>query len=123
MAKLNDLTGRQFGDLLVIERAENAISAGIETQWLCKCKCGNLTVVRYKNLINGHTSSCGCKKFRKKNETEIKPYRNGCVYNEEGLICFDYDACDKCGWNPFNKELLQRRLELRGERKAANVVT
>lgn len=28
--------------------------------WLCKCDCGNTTIVSGKNLRNGNTKSCGC---------------------------------------------------------------
>lgn len=30
------------------------------TKWLCKCDCGNETIVIQKNLCNGNTKSCGC---------------------------------------------------------------
>jgi len=30
--------------------------------WLCICRCGKLTLVRYGNLQSGHTTSCGCQK-------------------------------------------------------------
>lgn len=29
-------------------------------RWLCKCDCGNETIVTQKNLCNGNTKSCGC---------------------------------------------------------------
>lgn len=58
MGKLIDLTGQQFGRLLVIERAEN--SSDGRAQWYCQCKCGNYTIVRGKDLRRMHTTSCGC---------------------------------------------------------------
>lgn len=57
MGKLNDLTGRVFGRLEVLSRAENI---GKQTAWLCKCSCGSETIVTAGNLQNGHTQSCGC---------------------------------------------------------------
>lgn len=30
------------------------------TYWLCKCECGNETIVSAQHLKNGHTKSCGC---------------------------------------------------------------
>ena len=29
-------------------------------QWLCKCDCGNETIIRGANLRRGITKSCGC---------------------------------------------------------------
>lgn len=56
MSRLIDLTGQIFGDLEVLERAEN--SADGKAQWLCKCKCGNTRMVVGKYLRNGQTKSC-----------------------------------------------------------------
>lgn len=53
-----DLTGIRFGRLTVIERAANNNSG--DTRWLCKCDCGNTTVITSYDLQNGHTRSCGC---------------------------------------------------------------
>ena len=55
--KLIDLTGRRFGKLVVIERAENV---GKRIKWKCQCDCGKQTVVYGENLVKGHTTSCGC---------------------------------------------------------------
>lgn len=55
--KLDDLTGRKFGRLVVICRAANI---GRKTAWLCKCDCGNTKVSTMSNLKSGHVTSCGC---------------------------------------------------------------
>lgn len=52
-----DLTGQKFGQLTAIKRGENI---GKYTRWLCKCDCGNESLVRTDYLRNGHTTSCGC---------------------------------------------------------------
>ena len=54
---IEDLAGLTFGKLTVLELAEwkNGTS-----YWRCRCNCGNETVVRYSNLVSGHTKSCGC---------------------------------------------------------------
>ena len=57
MSKLVDLTGRRFGRLIVVARAENI---GKNSAWQCRCDCGNNTVVSAPNLKSGATSSCGC---------------------------------------------------------------
>ena len=57
MSKLIDLTGKKFGRLTVIKRAENR---GKQVRWLCKCDCGGETITSSQNLREGHTKSCGC---------------------------------------------------------------
>lgn len=52
-----DLTGKHFGNLLVLSRAE---SPNKQAAWRCRCDCGNETVVLGWNLRSGHTISCGC---------------------------------------------------------------
>lgn len=54
----NDLTGRRFGRLSVIEyydKVANSIS-----RWRCLCECGTETVCRIGNLTSGDSTSCGC---------------------------------------------------------------
>lgn len=57
-----DLAGRRFGRLLVLERAEDHITKSGKRikRWKCLCDCGNETIVRYGNLKNSKTNSCGC---------------------------------------------------------------
>lgn len=64
MGKMNDLTGRTFGLLYVIGRAED-LKPG-RPSWNCKCKCGNLVRVSSTNLTktNG-TKSCGCLRHKR----------------------------------------------------------
>ena len=68
MGKLQNLIGQKFGKLTVIERAENYVSpkGQQQTQWLCKCDCGNECVVWGTSLKNQLTTSCGCKGRGKK---------------------------------------------------------
>lgn len=58
-------TGFRYGKLTVIRQAdskyrkhENGRSYPIN-MWLCKCDCGNETIVSQSHLISGHTKSCG----------------------------------------------------------------
>ena len=57
MKKVIDMVGRRFGRLTVIEEAGRKRK---EVTWKCKCDCGNETLVRSSNLLNGTTTSCGC---------------------------------------------------------------
>ena len=63
-SKIKDLTGLQFGRLLVIKRADDIINKdGTHTPaWLCECQCSLKTrkPVRHYGLLSGNTKSCGC---------------------------------------------------------------
>lgn len=57
-----DMVGRRCGHLIVI--AKNDVYKGYDTRWICRCDCGNQTIVRGSYLRNGHTKSCGnCQRF------------------------------------------------------------
>ena len=48
-----DLTGKRFGRLVVISYKR-------ESKWLCRCDCGNESLVRSDHLKSAATRSCGC---------------------------------------------------------------
>lgn len=55
-----ELEGQTFGRLKVLERrGSNECN---KAQWLCRCDCGNATIVTSGNLNSGNTKSCGCLK-------------------------------------------------------------
>ena len=56
MKKRIDLTGRQFGDLTVKEKAETNKKG---RYWTCTCVCGNEIVVKQSDLKNRVITSCG----------------------------------------------------------------
>ena len=56
--ELNDLTGRQFGKLTVVSRAQNNKRG--RAMWKCVCECGRTSIVVGYNLTGGTTRSCGC---------------------------------------------------------------
>ena len=61
MGKFIDLTGRRFGRLTVIERAESEFTGGEpQAVWRCHCDCGQESFVISANLRSGGTKSCGC---------------------------------------------------------------
>lgn len=55
--KADDLTGRKYGRLKVISRAENRSG---KPAWNCICDCGNKTITPSVRMKNGSTRSCGC---------------------------------------------------------------
>lgn len=69
---LTDLSCLKFGRLTVVERIEKN---GKRNYWLCKCDCGNISVVETFKLKSGHTQSCGCL-HKEKFKPEIKDLTN-----------------------------------------------
>lgn len=56
-----DHTGERFGNLVVLERSYNKKPmSGQNAMWLCKCDCGNYSIVSSACLVTGSTKSCGC---------------------------------------------------------------
>lgn len=72
-----DLSGKQFGKLLVLSRSEYSKTAHAYL-WNCQCECGNIVKVSGNNLKNGHTKSCGCLKIKKQKTHELSDTR---LYN------------------------------------------
>lgn len=62
MSQFVDLSGKRFGMLTVIKRANDRIqpSGQRKTMWECKCDCGRTVCVIGSNLKRGISSSCGC---------------------------------------------------------------
>lgn len=54
----NDLVGKRFGRLVVIERRGSSNRG--DSLWLCECDCGNQKVILNGALVSGATKSCGC---------------------------------------------------------------
>lgn len=60
MGSFIDLTGKKFGRLLVLRKAEE--KRGKEIVWVCQCDCGKEHHVAGSDLRSGKTKSCGCYK-------------------------------------------------------------
>lgn len=60
MGKLDDLTGKRFGRLVVLNR--EGTTDNRHTIWHCKCDCGNECTALATNLKRGLVKSCGCLK-------------------------------------------------------------
>lgn len=58
MTKLIDEMGKTFGRLTVLKRVGS--NTRRYATWLCRCECGNETVVVGAELRNKDTQSCGC---------------------------------------------------------------
>ena len=68
-----DITGKRFGMLTVIQRGENKLRGhSIFAAWVCRCDCGNITVCVGSELRSGHKRSCGCLQREKWHNTITK---------------------------------------------------
>lgn len=57
---VKDLTGKRYGQLVVREWA--GTSTNRNALWECECDCGESSIVRSSQLVQGKTTSCGCVK-------------------------------------------------------------
>lgn len=72
MVKDSEFKGQRFGRLVVIERdCLREIRKEHDSNWICKCDCGEMTVVSRGNLLSGDIKSCGClrKEYMKNKKT------------------------------------------------------
>lgn len=66
-SKRIDLTGQQFGELVVV-RLSDKRGNNNTLLWECRCSCGNTVYLHGYSLINGHYKSCGCKRDKKRDK-------------------------------------------------------
>lgn len=64
-----DITGQKFGKWTVLKYLGNQM-------YLCQCSCENHTTkaIRKADLLNGHSTQCGCNKQTKMHETLMQRY-------------------------------------------------
>lgn len=72
MSKVKNIAGNKFGMLTVIEKSK---SINGKAYWLCKCDCGNETIVSGSNLRTGAVKSCGCLIYKKKDTHHLSHTR------------------------------------------------
>lgn len=65
-----DLTGQRFGKLVAEKKVKIAYG---KYKWVCKCDCGNITLVKTYHLVHGNIKSCGCE-WRKASVTHGQTY-------------------------------------------------
>lgn len=67
MPKLNDLTGKKFDKLIVLEKAP---SRARHVYWKCQCECGNIVEVSAESLKRNIPHDCGCVKLQLQKDKE-----------------------------------------------------
>jgi len=65
MSLKQGIEGNRYGNLVVLEFVGTIKRIGI---WKCKCDCGNIKDIRYRDLRSGNTKTCGCSKNKINNE-------------------------------------------------------
>lgn len=63
---VDDITGKKFGYLTVLERhgsVRRNNNRSLEALWKCQCDCGKIIYSHGEALKNGDKVSCGCKKI------------------------------------------------------------
>lgn len=74
----NDLTGRKFGRLTVLELTDGRTAKG-SVLWRCRCECGSEKLVSEDALVHGGLVSCGCYRA-----TELPRKLNGALHRVDG---------------------------------------
>lgn len=70
--KLVDIQDKTFGEWKVLRH----VGYG---KWECQCSCGTIKTLRHTELIQGDTTSCGCKQSEKLKQTMIERYSETCT--------------------------------------------
>ena len=94
-----DLTGRRFGRLIALCRVEcpSTFKKRV-TRWRCRCDCGNVKDISGYKLLNGNTTSCGC---RAKEITRARSRKHGMFGTPEYNI---WTGMKKRCLNPRNRQ-------------------
>ena len=75
MARIKDISGRQFGSLIV-ESLSDRRGAQYDCMWWCICECGNRKEILARALRSGNTKSCGCVAIRRHKEVMDSQSKN-----------------------------------------------
>ena len=60
--RIRDLRGDRYGMLTVLSYAGKRHGV---VMWTCRCDCGRIGVHAGKDMVSGHTQSCGCQRGAK----------------------------------------------------------
>ncbi len=128
MPSKNDLTGKTFNYLTVLQEEDDRHQGAV--MWRCKCRCGKIKKVKSYNLTSGAVKSCGClrkEKITKHGLRHTKEYKVlvGVKYRCNCTSCPEYKnyggrgirVCDR--WMDEEKGFVNF-LEDMGERPEGN---
>lgn len=80
-----DLTNKQFGDLIVLALSNKRNKHG-DRLWVCQCSCGNIVEVQGNNLKTGNTMSCGHRKSNGEEKIRQILKQNNIQYEKEKIF-------------------------------------
>ena len=116
-----DLTGRTFGKLTVIERGPDIIKNKLRlSAWWCMCSCGNpeRQLIHGAQLKNGHVKSCGClykdRYYKNNNCYDLTGDFGRCIMNDKSEFIFDledYDYIRKHGWRSDRNGYIRAKIK------------
>lgn len=97
-----DWIGKKYGRLTIVKRVGH--------KWLCRCDCGNETLVRSNCIADGRTKSCGCFRVENISGPKCRFWRGGVTEEQRGIRGIsayftwgkhvkkrDGYVCQKCG--------------------------
>lgn len=83
---LNDLIGKTYNRLTIV--SFHSVKKG-RTHFLCKCSCGNTTIVNLSKLNYGSTKSCGCIKANSNVRHRLRQSREYMIWAGMKSRCSD----------------------------------
>lgn len=86
--KKDDMIGKKFGKLTVIEKHE--VNKNKKIVYKCLCECGGVCYATTQSLKSGHTSSCGCIKSSGNMLLEQAIKKLSIPYKKEYQVNLDY---------------------------------
>lgn len=121
--KFEDLTGKTFGRLTILELDEkrnikelnrklNGEIKQNNTYYICKCACGNIKSVPKSNLKSGKTLSCGCYQKEQMSKVALKYFKKYNKYDLSGEygICYLADTNKKVYFDIEDYKLIKNIL-------------
>ena len=74
--KFKNLSGLTFNNLTVLCKVNADEKETSNTLWKCNCICGNETILRANQIVNGFVKSCGCLKIQNTKNALVKDLSN-----------------------------------------------
>ncbi len=110
MGHVKDLTGKRFGNLVVLELTELQLKYHRGAVWKCRCDCGKICLKTSTHLQDKRnvTMSCGCKSKVKRPDSTDK-YVNivHISYKERARNVFAERLLEYFKDSPFIEELTE----------------
>lgn len=122
----DDLTGRVFGNLTVIERGPDLIQGGKRrAAWYCECSCGypDKLLISGDSLKSGSTKSCGCihrNNYAENNIYDLTGDHGICRMKDGHEFIFDledYDKIKRYTWHSSTRGYIITTRYIRGIKK------